>query len=155
MRRLCAERGHRLVDFFVELGGHQDDLSACPVLQVFRAGQADVLLLLRPGLPGRGETPAPDLLERSCLKAGEEISWTPTWLLRKRGLLDPALWLPTFAFERASQLAALELPLDAIARRLDAIGFAPPSGDCWSPEQVGQLLRPLPAAGRAQAQAAS
>lgn len=155
MRRLCTERGHRLVEFFVELGGHQDDLSVCPVLQLFRAGQADVLLLLRPGLPGSGDPPSPDRLEQSCLEPGEEISWTPTWLLRKRGLLDPALWLPTFAYERASQLAALALPLDAIARRLDAIGFAPPCGDGWSPEQVRQLLRPLPAASPARAQAAS
>lgn len=141
--RLCQMRGAMLLDFVGNVGEVKQSLDDIPALLYLRNGVADVLLVVR-SADRDGERPR-DALDALLLTEESPIAWAAVPMLRRLGLLPPAVGLPTFARQRAVELRGRGLTLDVIARWLDTEGYeAPgddPSADGWTRTDVAKLLR--------------
>lgn len=147
VQRRCDEANARLTAFVVDLGAPKRSPEEYPALDPFRAGKADALMVVR--VPLADHRNHGDLLTEKTLTGGLPIAWVPAYELRRLGLLPPAINVTSFARLRAAALRELRFPIEAIARWLDAEGYAPlqPQSDHWTRSDVQKLLRkPLKAA---------
>lgn len=149
VERRCAEANARLTAFIVDLGAPKKSPEEYPALDYFRAGKADALMVVR--VPLADHRNHGDLLTEKTLSGGLPLAWVPAYELRRLGLLPPAIGVTSFARLRAAALRELRFPIEAIARWLDAEGYAPLQlkSDHWTQSDVQKLLRiPLKAAPR-------
>ncbi len=141
VQRRCDEANARLTAFIVDLGAPKKSPEEYPALDYFRAGKADALMVVR--APLADPRSHGDLLTEKTLAGGLPIAWVPAYELRRLGLLPPAIDATSFARLRAAALRELRFPIEAIARWLDAEGYAPlqPQSDHWTRSDVQKLLR--------------
>ena len=137
----CDERFS--LDLFGDVGTKKESLADVPALLFLHNGVADVLLVVRSADREAGRPR--DALDALLLTEESPIAWATVPMLRRTGLLPPAIGLPTFARQRAAELRARGLTLDVIARWLDTEGYAAsgadPRPDGWTRGDVARLLR--------------
>jgi hypothetical protein len=126
IRQRCWDSDAQLVDFCVDLGTPKRRSEDYPALSCFRAGKADVLLIVC--------VPRDELLPRGDLLTSRALSGFPgAWLvvpkLREVGLLPAAIGLRSIAAQRAAGLRERRFPCEVIARWLDAEGYASPNAN--------------------------
>ena len=140
----CEERFS--LDLFGDVGTKKESLADVPALLFLHNGVADVLLVVRSADREAGRPR--DALDALLLTEESPIAWATVPMLRRTGLLPPAIGLPTFARQRAAELRARGLTLDVIARWLDTEGYAAPGADPrpdgWTRGDVARLLREKP-----------
>ena len=143
IERLCQMRGAILLDLFGDVGTKKESLADVPALLFLHNGVADVLLVVRSADREAGRPR--DALDALLLTEQSPTAWATVPMLRRTGLLPPAIGLPTFARQRAAELRARGLTLDVIARWLDTEGYAAPGADPrpdgWTRGDVARLLR--------------
>ena len=140
IRRRCQGSDAQLVDFYVDLGTPKRRPEDYPALDYFRAGKADVLLIVC--VPSDEPLPRGDFLTSRAL-SGFLAGWLAVPRLREVGLLPPAIGARSIARQRAIALRERRFPCDVIARWLDAEGYAAPNTEPghWTRSEVQKLLR--------------
>ena len=142
IERLCQMRG-AILFLLGDVGTKKESLADVPALLFLHNGVADVLLVVRSADREAGRPR--DALDALLLTEESPIAWATVPMLRRTGLLPPAIGLPTFARQRAGELRARGLTLDVIARWLDTEGYAAPgadpSHDGWTCGEVAEMLR--------------
>ena len=139
IRRCCWDLDAQLVDFCIDLGTPKRRSEDYPALSYFRAGKADVLLIVC--VPSDEQLPRGDLLTSRAL-SGFPGAWLAVPKLREVGLLPGAIGSRSIAAQRAVARRERRFPCDVIARWLDAEGYAAPNTELghWTRSDVLKLL---------------